>query len=307
MENPQIIQAPELERETGLSNDLLRKWRSRYGFPLALKQEDGRQGYSREQINQLCLIKRLLDAGFRPALIVGKPLVDLERLLTAVADGQKTVSWSPTSCDALAFLRANDIDGLTQYLVRDLTLHGLTGFVRKTVAPLATDLGKAWVNGLIEVYQEHLCTDVLLRILYAELSFAKPQPGCPRILFATPSDELHMLGMLMAQAVLADHGAHCISVGSQTPVGEIEKAARAWQADIVAISFSFAYPTRRIRPLLAHLRSQLPEQIEIWAGGAGVAQIKRAPAGVRIFTDLYQPVLALQERLASQAASPVGN
>jgi hypothetical protein len=195
-------------------------------------------------------------------------------------------------------LHNNDFDGLTQLLVKELTRLGLTEFVRQTVAPLAEGLGVAWAKGEIEVYHEHVCSDALMQLLHAELSFAKPKKGYPRIMFCAPPDERHILGMLMAQAVLAGSGAHCISLSSHAPLYELKKAALAWHADVVGISFSFAFPKRGIRPLLLHLRTLLPEGTEIWAGGAGAAHIKRSIAGVRIFTDLYQPVQAMLEHVS---------
>lgn len=293
-----FIQPADLERETGLSKDLMRKWRARYGFPQPVKLEEGRQGYPQEQIRKLRLIKRLLDSGLRPAPIIGKTITQLEHLISVLAEGQRSVEVSRVTADAISLLQRNDFEGLNELLVRELTRQGLTDFVRDTVAPLTQGLGAAWANGELEVYHEHFCSDALMRLLYGELSFVKPKPGYPRILFGTPPDERHILGMLMAQAVLADQGAQCLGFGSHAPVSQLKKAAQAWHADIVAVSFSFAFPKRGIRPLLAQMRTQLPAEIELWAGGAGVADIKRTVAGVRVFTDLYQPVQALQERVA---------
>jgi hypothetical protein len=78
---------------------------------------------------------------------------------------------------------------------------------------------------------------------------------------------------------------------------ELAMAAQTCQANIVAMSFSFAYPTRRVRPTLAHLRELLPNSIEIWVGGAGASPIQRAPKGVLIFNNLQTVIDALLERV----------
>ncbi|MGV8860042.1 MAG: MerR family transcriptional regulator [Pseudomonas sp.] len=285
-----FVQAIDLERETGLSKDLLRKWRSRYGFPHPIQQEPAGSGYPREQITQLCLIKRLLDVGFRPAQVVGKQLEELERLAQAVA----VSSFKPALClsaqAALERLRVDDVDGLEKNLAQALIEQGLTGFVQQTAGPLMAAVGTGWACGEIQVYQEHLCSAVLMRLLFAAISAIKPLPGHPRILFATPPEELHVLGLLMLQAVQAEHGAHCLHGGTQLSLDELAKAARAYRADVVALSFSGAYPQRRVRPFLIELRARLPDAVQLWTGGAGVASIKRAPAGVRVFSGALQPV-----------------
>ncbi|MFZ2269621.1 MAG: MerR family transcriptional regulator [Azonexus sp.] len=292
------INASELERETGLSKDLLRKWRSRYGFPLPLS---ARSGYSPEQVAQLRLIRRLLDCGFRPQQVVGKTHQELTQLADATAGLVAEADEPSFTRDALALLKQYDLDGLDRLLGEKRAAQSLQDFIELTVGPLLVGLGQAWARGEIEVYHEHLCSNILIRRLYLEIASVSPKPGYPRILFATPSEELHVLGLLMAQAVLADQGAHCINVGPHIPARDLEMAAHACQAGIVALSFSFAYPKWRVRPILQNLREKLPATMEIWAGGAGAAFIKRAPRGVRIFSDLHAAALAVQH-MAGQSA-----
>jgi len=296
------VSASELERETGLGKDLLRKWRSRYGFPRALPAQDGASGYPREQIAQLRLIKRLLDSGFRPHQVVGKSHQELTQLADVTAAVGGDAVELPFTQAALAFLKQYDLDGLERSLREERSRRSLQDFVEQIVAPLLVGIGQAWARGEIEVYHEHLCSSILIRRLYLEIDSVAPKPGYPRILFATPSEELHVLGLLMAQAVLADQGAHCINLGSHVPAGDLEMAARACQAEVVALSFSFAYPKWRVRPELQQLREKLPATTQIWAGGSGASVIKRAPRGVRIFSDLAEAALAVQY-LAGKASS----
>lgn len=52
-----------VERETGLLKDTLRVWEKRYGFPAPGRDENGERVYSREQVDKLIIIKRLIDRG----------------------------------------------------------------------------------------------------------------------------------------------------------------------------------------------------------------------------------------------------
>lgn len=299
-----IVSATELERETGLGKDLLRKWRSRYGFPVPLSAVAGELGYPAEQVAQLRLIRRLLNSGFLPKQVVGKPRDELEQLVRAIgACGEKS-SAPPFIRDALELLKQHDLGGLDQLLLQARKRQGLSEFISQTVAPLVVRLGDAWAKGEIEVYHEHMCTSILTRRLSAEIGALTPRAGYPRILLATPSDELHVLGLLMAHSVLADQGADCISLGPHVPLGELNMAACGCRADIVALSFSFAYPKWRIRPMLLHLREILPAKTRIWAGGAGAAVIRRAPPGISLFSDLPAAVLALQHLVGNSVQSP---
>ena len=54
-----------VERDTGLSKDVLRMWERRYGFPTPGRDANGNRLYCDEQVERLRMIKRLLDQGYR--------------------------------------------------------------------------------------------------------------------------------------------------------------------------------------------------------------------------------------------------
>jgi MerR family transcriptional regulator, light-induced transcriptional regulator len=293
-----------IEFQTGFSKDLLRKWRQRYGFPMLETGADGVNGYSPEAISQLVLIKRLLEAGFRPAQIVTKTTLELERLCSAIGDGIPNLRLDKTTRRLIEQLRNSDFVGFQSLLDSDRSNRTLTDFVLSTIVPLINEIGEAWLRKEIDIYHEHLCTTIIKRILGAEILSCKPKRGFPRILFATPPEERHSLGLLMIEAVLADQGSATFCVGTHTPLNDIKLAAIACKTEVVALSFSFAYSKRNIRPTLVHLRQLLPAHMEIWAGGAGVQFIRHAPKGVRIFSDLQEAV-RVQQAFVVQGLKPL--
>jgi MerR family transcriptional regulator, light-induced transcriptional regulator len=101
-----------------------------------------------------------------------------------------------------------------------------------------------------------------------------------------------VLGLLMVEALFSLEGAECIPLGTQMPLLEIGRAATAHRADIVALSFSVAFPQRQIPGLLQQLRLLLPANVELWAGGAGVQRVARQE-GVRLLAGLDDALAAL--------------
>ena len=67
-----------VERETGLSKDVLRMWERRYGFPKPARDENGERQYTLAEIAKLRSIKRLMDVGVRPGKIIGLTLAELD-------------------------------------------------------------------------------------------------------------------------------------------------------------------------------------------------------------------------------------
>lgn len=114
------------------------------------------------------------------------------------------------------------------------------------------------------------------------------------MLLTTLPNEQHRLGLLMVEALLAQEGACCISLGPQIPQEDIRRAALAHGADIVALSFSAAFPLRQATDSLASLRRHLPAQVALWAGGEATRRVRRTLPGVLLLPDLASSINALR-------------
>ena len=288
-----LISPSDMERQTGLGKDQLRKWRQRFGFPLLELTPSGKTAYSIKTIVRLHSIKRLLDAGFRAGQIVGTSDQELEKLDLAVGLSAPIKYHDQVTQSLILQLTQIDPRGFRALLTKLRAKQTLGDFVRTTIAPLLIGLGDAWVRKEIDIHHEHLCTCILERYFHAQILKLKPIRGFPTLLLALPPGEHHFLGLLMFEALLAEQGAQTINIGADIPLHNLRLAAVSYKANVVALSFSFHYPARRIIPTLLHLRRLLPAHIQIWAGGAGLSKIRKHPEGVHIFSDLAQAVAAL--------------
>lgn len=286
-----------VERDTGLSKDVLRVWERRYGFPLPARDAHGERAYSAEQVERLRLIKRLMDQGHRPGKLIGASTAELLALPTKRRNESQTASPHPQQEDLqsmLDYILSHDVTGFQQAMQQRLTREGLHRFVLDTIAPLTYLIGEAWEQGKVEVFEEHLFTELTKRLIRQSIASLPRRHERPRIILTTVPEELHVLGLLMVEALLAMEGAECIPLGTQMPLTEITRAATAHQADIVALSFSVAFPSRQIPELLVQLRGLLPPEMELWAGGAGVSRIPEM-GGVRLITSLNTALDELSE------------
>ena len=283
----------EIERETGFGKEQLRKWRQRFGFPPKESNVDGKIAYSDQTVEQLHLIRRLLEAGFRPAQVVGKTVLELEKLKLEL--GLNAVVYAPDESivSLIEYIKLNDLKGFLSLLIKKRGKQIMLDFVQNTIAPLMIGIGEAWRRDEIDIHHEHLCSAHIERYLHAEILRLRPREGLPVILLALPPGEHHLLGLLMAEAVLAEEGATTINIGSGIPLNNLKLAAITCKADVVALSFSFAHPSKDILPTILHFRRLLPPEIQIWVGGAGISVIRKKPKGVDFFYDFKDVVFAL--------------
>lgn len=288
---PEGLPIAAVERDTGLLKDTLRVWERRYGFPQPLRDANGERLYPPEQIARLRQIKRLIDQGMRP----GKIFAADEATLNEWLGKEEVRPAAPTQCaELIALLQGQRSEELRNALQQSLLRHGLQRFVTELVAPMNVEVGLAWLRGEITVGEEHLYTEQVQNVLRGAVQALRNPGAQPRILLTTLPDELHSLGLLMAEALLVPEGTHCTSLGTQTPLGDIVSTAIGGAFDIVALSFSTNYPARQAWANLAELRRLLPAGIALWAGGRHLCE--RAPTieGLRFLAEIDDVLIALE-------------
>ena len=291
-----LLNISAVERETGLSKDVLRIWERRYGFPEPHRDDNAERQYPQEQVAKLRAIKRLMDAGMRPGKLMRRSLAELNALAETRA-GPRRDTLAPTQeRDLLGLLKSHNAPALQHALANQLMRDGLQRFVLNTVVPLHRAVGEMWMRGELQVFEEHLFTEQLQVAMRTAINTFPRQTGVPRVLLTTLPGEQHGLGLLMVEALLVPEGAQCISLGIQTPIDDIRNAAVAHKVHIVALSFSSAFPLRQAGEGLATLRRALPPAVALWAGGDMTSRLRKSLPGVLLVPDLGDTVSALKTR-----------
>ncbi len=157
-----VLNISAVERETGLSKDVLRMWERRYGFPKPGRDDNGERQYTTADVGKLRTIKRLMDVGLRPGKIIALSLSELN----AMADA-RTPARQDQAAPALErrpcwqCCAPHDTPALQHALANLLMRQGLQRFVLDTITPLNRAVGDAWMRGDLQVFEEHLYTEQL--------------------------------------------------------------------------------------------------------------------------------------------------
>src|SRR6266536_1620695 len=213
-----ILNISAVERETGLSKDVLRMWERRYGFPKPPRDDNGERQYTLGEIAKLRAIKRLMDVGMRPGKIIHAPLDELNALADARIAPRRIEVAPAVERDILALLQSHDTSGLQSAFANLLMRQGLQRFVLDTMTLLNRAVGDAGMRGELQIFEEHLYTEQLQVALRTAINAFPRQTGTPRVLLTTFPGEQHGVGLLMVEALLVPEGAQCVSLGVQTPL-----------------------------------------------------------------------------------------
>jgi len=278
--NFEYLSIGAVERDSGIARDTLRIWERRYGFPEPLRNDKGERIYPAGQLRRLQRIRRLLDQGLRPGKVV---VLDDAELDLLEAKLYPDASSSDSIEHILSILQAGDADELEAALVEIHQQQGMQAFITETATPLLRTVGERWAKGQLQIFEEHLLSEVISRFLNSEIVAMQKTSKKPRILLATLPGEEHTLGLLMFSAALSARGVNVINLGGEVPLEQIVLAVDRLNADVLGIAFSGAYQYENIRSNLTELRDTIPESVDVWLGGEGVKRMRKLPHGVSKF------------------------
>ncbi|MEQ1894684.1 MAG: helix-turn-helix domain-containing protein [Planctomycetota bacterium] len=144
--------------------------------------------------------------------------------------------------------------------------------VAQELAGVLGDLGERWSQGKLSILDEHIASERLLRGL-ARIGEALPtRPNGPRALLACAEEEVHSLGLALAELCLRELGWTTLWAGTRTPTTELARIADSMNLRLVALSAS-ALSKDRVR--LARTVSELeaachPRGVYLALGGDGL-------------------------------------
>jgi MerR family transcriptional regulator, light-induced transcriptional regulator len=279
-----------VERDVGLSKDTLRVWERRYGFPRPDRDAFGERVYPMEQVDKLRIVRRLMDAGYRPGKIINLPVEQLQKISAELSIAPRSLAEANHEQEDLQkyieLTKEHKIEELRSALSQAALRTGMDQFVMKVVAPLNRMVGDAWARGYFEIFEEHIYTESIQVVMRNAISSIPASGLQPRVLLTTFPQESHGLGLLMAEALLTLNGARCFSLGVQTPIWDIVLAANSQKVDIVALSFSATLNPNLVVDGLAELRAKLSPSMEIWAGGQCPVLQRKPPADIIVMSEL---------------------
>ena len=279
--NYEYLSIGAVERDSGIARDTLRIWERRYGFPEPLRNDKGERIYPEGQLRRLQRIRRLLDQGLRPGKVVVLDDADLDLLEAELYPDDST---NESIEHILNVLQSSDGSELEETLSHIYQQQGMEAFITETVIPLLYTVGERWAKGKLQIFEEHLMSEVLTRFLNSEISSLQINTRKPRVLLATLPGEEHTLGLLMFAALLSARNINVTNLGGEVPLGQIVLAVDRLNADVLGLTFSAAYKYENIRSNINELRDSIPENVDLWLGGEGVKRMRKLPRGVTRFT-----------------------
>ena len=269
-----LLRIGELSRRVGVSDHLLRAWESRYGLLHPVRSPGGFRLYSAADESRVRMMQDQLAEGLSAAEAA-------RAVLSAGAGGVAAPARSPVPAGSAAVLRqaldAFDEPGAQAALDRLLADLSVSAVLRDVVLPYLADLGERWQGGTATIAAEHFATHVI-RGRLAGLARGWGGGHGPRALLACPPGELHDLALMMFGIVLHGTGWRIDYLGTNTPMGELARAAGESGPDLVVLA---AARPQVLKPLRAELAS-VARRAPLALAGAGATPQTATAAGAAL-------------------------
>jgi methanogenic corrinoid protein MtbC1 len=162
------------------------------------------------------------------------------------------------------------------------------------IAPGLWLIGERWERREISVADEHLATEITLRVLALHREAHRVASGrsSHRVLLATPSGELHAVALKMVSNLLRDAAYEVLMLGADVPAEALAFAARRHSPDVICLSSTMPGGSDEVLIAMHAVLEERPGTPFV-VGGRAVTSRVRARQGVDVCQRVSQVVDAV--------------
>jgi len=235
----------QASRLTGVPVASLRSWERRYGVVAPARTDAGYRIYDDESIAALSAMRKLVDAGWKPAeaarAVREGARVDGPPAQPNVPPAKKR---DGSQADASTYMELfltsaaqMDTEGVEESLDRGFAIGSFEHVVDSWLFPTLEALGEGWARGEIDVAGEHSASHAVHRRLSASFDAAGNRSAGPSVVVGLPPGSQHELGALAFATALRRRGLDVLYLGANVPEISWDAAVstRSAQAAVLAV------------------------------------------------------------------------
>ncbi|MDO8963272.1 MAG: cobalamin-dependent protein [Coriobacteriia bacterium] len=264
------------------------------------------------------LVGSLVEVGAASVRVIGPevagPIVTMiDDGLSALPDrpsapASSVAAGSPLAAIAVHYI-ALVLDGRAQEAVHLMVSELESGregrvLLTQVLAPAQAEVGRLWQTGRITVAQEHVATSIAQLVMREVVLRSKHEDGTGRrAIVAAVGDELHDMGGRMLSGFFELAGWDAVFVGANTPVRSVVDHARRVDADVIALSCTYATGVPSVVDAIEALRAQSDNRANTPVIVGGRAFSLAPSLWERVGADGWAPDAAGGVRLAASLAA----
>ena len=162
------------------------------------------------------------------------------------------------------------------------------------IAPALWLIGELWERQEITVAEEHIATEISLRVLALQREAQRLQRARQDhlVMLAAPTGELHVVALRMVGNLLRESGYDVLMLGPDVPAPALAGAARRHQPDVVCMSATMPGGSDQVLVAIHEIQQACPSALYI-VGGRGVTSRLHQGAGIAVCERVSEVVDAI--------------
>ena len=193
-----------------------------------------------------------------------------------------------------ALLRGDEV--AAEVAIREALEAGLTEaeIDDEIIAPALWFVGELWERGEISVADEHIATEISIRVLALEREAQRVarSRGDAHIMLAAPAGEHHVVALRMIGSLLRDAGYGVVMVGADVPAEALAASARRHEPDVICLTATMPGGEDQALIAIHEVQRRWPAAGFV-LGGRGLTSRSRSRPGVEVCRRVSEVVEAV--------------
>lgn len=283
-------------RLTGLNEHTLRSWERRYQAITPDRQENRRRLYSRDDVERLRLLVRLVEHGYAIGQVAPLGDQELKGLVTQhEAMDQSYQKTAGAQLDQVNPAIKEETEGRTKAIIKSLQVFDLEklqveldqarleysarDLLLQIILPVMVEVGHLVFNNHMDIGHEHALT-ALIRAHLLDIFFQTRRIQSYRqtlqnenrrtVVVSTQEGDLHEIGILIASIFCTEAGLNIAYIGPNMPPDALARVTQELRADALMVGLSPLPPGITPQTPSEYLRdlcAKLPVNCCLWLGG----------------------------------------
>ena len=151
------------------------------------------------------------------------------------------------------------------------------------IAPALWFVGELWERGEISVADEHIATEISIRVLALEREAKRVASarGGLCVMLAAPEGEQHVVALKMTGSLLRDAGYGVVMVGADVPADALAVSARRHEPDVICLSATMPGGEDQALIAIHEVQEQWPSTGFV-IGGRGLTSRSLSRPGIEV-------------------------
>ncbi|WP_452222459.1 MerR family transcriptional regulator [Lacinutrix salivirga] len=249
----------DLENLTGIKSHTIRIWEKRYNLLQPDRTDTNIRQYSLSNLQKLLNISYLNNNGYKISKIANLDEKEIPLLIKKIAynddldnDALNKFKLSMINFDQALF--HNTFNAL-------IKSYSFSHIFYNVLIPLLDHIGLLWQTDTITPAQEHFIVELIKKKILVStenaMATVKQDANCPTYILFLPDNEIHELGLLFTNYILAANGCHSIYLGQSVPMDSLKDISNSYIDAVYISSFTVKPLKDEINEYLNKFQSEI--------------------------------------------------